>query len=83
MSSESQRARPLVLVLGGGFAGIGAAKALKDADADVVVVDRHDYHTFQPLLYQVATALLEQTAVGHPCATSSTNSPTSASTWTR
>ena len=66
MSSESQRARPLVLVLGGGFAGIGAAKALKDADADVVVIDRHDYHTFQPLLYQVATALLEQSAVGHP-----------------
>ena len=66
MSSEGQRARPLVLVLGGGFAGIGAAKALKDADADVVVVDRHDYHTFQPLLYQVATALLERTSVGHP-----------------
>ena len=66
MSSEAQRARPLVLVLGGGFAGIGAAKALKDADADVVVVDRHDYHTFQPLLYQFATALLERTSVGHP-----------------
>ena len=66
MSSESQRAQPLVLVLGGGFAGIGAARALKDADADVVLVDRHDYHTFQPLLYQVATALLERTAVGHP-----------------
>ena len=66
MTSEGQNPRPLVLVLGGGFAGIGAVKALKDADADVVLVDRHDYHTFQPLLYQVATALLEQTAVGHP-----------------
>ena len=58
-------ARPLVLVLGGGFAGIGAARELKDADVDVVVVDKHDYHTFQPLLYQLATGLLETTAVGH------------------
>ena len=55
-----------VLILGGGFAGIGAARALKKADAEVVVVDKHDYHTFQPLLYQVATDLLERTAVGHP-----------------
>ena len=57
--------RPRVLVLGGGFAGIGAAQKLKHADADVVLVDRHDYHTFQPLLYQLATGLLETTAVGH------------------
>jgi NADH dehydrogenase len=54
-----------VLILGGGFAGVGAAQKLKDADADVVLVDRHDYHTFQPLLYQLATGLLEETAVGH------------------
>ena len=40
-------------------------RSCKDADADVVLVDRHDYHTFQPLLYQVATGLLETTAVGH------------------
>jgi NADH dehydrogenase len=58
-------ARPRVLILGGGFAGVGTAKQLKDADADVVLVDRHDYHTFQPLLYQLATGLLENTAVGH------------------
>jgi NADH:ubiquinone reductase (H+-translocating) len=62
-SSPSSRAR--VLILGGGFAGVGAAQKLKDADADVVLVDRHDYHTFQPLLYQLATGLLETTAVGH------------------
>ena len=62
--SESS-ARPRVLVLGGGFAGIGATKKLEDADVDVVVVDKHDYHTFQPLLYQLATGLLETTAVGH------------------
>jgi NADH dehydrogenase len=58
--------RSKVLVLGGGFGGVGAVKELKKADADVVLVDRHDYHTFQPLLYQVATDLLELPTVGHP-----------------
>jgi NADH dehydrogenase len=52
--------------VGGGFGGIGAAKQLRKSDLDVVLVDGHDYHTFQPLLYQVATGLLEQPAVGHP-----------------
>jgi NADH dehydrogenase len=64
--SDENGRRPRVLVLGGGFAGIGAAQKLKKSEADVVVVDKHDYHTFQPLLYQVATGLLEQPAVGHP-----------------
>ena len=58
--------RRRVVVLGGGFGGIGAAKKLKKSDVDVVLVDAHDYHTFQPLLYQVATGLLDQPAVGHP-----------------
>jgi len=58
--------RPTVAILGGGFAGIGAARELKDADADVVLIDKHDYHTFQPLLYQVATDLLDTATVGHP-----------------
>ena len=57
--------RKRVLVLGGGFAGVGAAGRLGKANADVVLVDRHDYHTFQPLLYQLATGLIETTAVGH------------------
>ena len=61
----SSKERPRVLILGGGFAGVGAAQKLEDADAEVVLVDRHDYHTFQPLLYQLATGLLETTAVGH------------------
>ncbi len=56
---------PRVLILGGGFGGVGAAQELRHADAEVVLVDRHDYHTFQPLLYQLATGLLETTAVGH------------------
>ena len=62
--SENEQ-RPRVLILGGGFAGIGAARALKGVEADVVLVDKHDYHTFQPLLYQLATDLLEPSAVGH------------------
>jgi NADH dehydrogenase len=58
--------RPGVVILGGGFGGIGAAQKLRKSNVDVVLVDKHDYHTFQPLLYQVATGLLEQPAVGHP-----------------
>jgi NADH:quinone reductase (non-electrogenic) len=58
--------RPRVLILGGGFAGIGAARSLKDADVDVTLVDANDYHTFQPMLYQVATGLVENAVVAHP-----------------
>ena len=57
--------RPRVVILGGGFAGVGAAQRLAKADVDVVLIDKHDYHTFQPLLYQVATGLIEPVAVGH------------------
>ena len=63
MSTKAER--PCVLILGGGFAGVGAARKLEKAEADVVLVDKHDYHTFQPLLYQLATGLLETSAVGH------------------
>jgi NADH dehydrogenase len=66
VTTHNPARRPRVVVLGGGFGGVGAARALKDADVDVVVIDQRDYHTFQPLLYQVATDLLETTAVGHP-----------------
>jgi len=61
----TEERRPSVVILGGGFAGIGAAQKLEEADADVVLVDRHDYHTFQPLLYQLATGLLDESGVGH------------------
>ena len=57
--------RPRVLILGGGFAGVGAAQQLGKADAEVVLVDKHDYHTFQPMLYQLATGVIETTGVGH------------------
>src|SRR5436190_3450900 len=47
-----------VLIVGGGFAGIAAARALKRADVEITLVDRRNHHIFQPLLYQVATAVL-------------------------
>ncbi|MEX2501293.1 MAG: NAD(P)/FAD-dependent oxidoreductase [Trueperaceae bacterium] len=61
----TQRARPHVVILGAGFGGLQAAKRLRNADVDVTVVDQHNHHTFQPLLYQVATAQLEPGDVAH------------------
>ena len=50
-----RHARPRIVILGAGFGGLNAALALKRADADITIIDRHNYHLFQPLLYQVAT----------------------------
>ncbi|MFA5595272.1 MAG: NAD(P)/FAD-dependent oxidoreductase [Trueperaceae bacterium] len=51
--------RPKVIIVGAGFGGLYAAKALRDAPAEVLMIDKNNYHTFQPLLYQVATAGLD------------------------
>ena len=58
--------RPHVLILGAGFAGVGAAEKLKKAPVDVTLIDKNNYHTFQPMLYQVATNLLDVDIVGQP-----------------
>src|SRR5580692_7505226 len=58
--------RPRIVIVGGGFAGIAAAKALRHCDAEVVVIDRRNHHIFQPLLYQVATAVLAPSEVAAP-----------------
>jgi NADH dehydrogenase len=58
--------RKRVVIVGGGFAGIAAARALKKADADVVLIDRRNHHIFQPLLYQVATAVLAPSDIAAP-----------------
>lgn len=50
--------RPHIVVIGGGFGGLATVRSLKGADVDITLVDRHTYNTFQPLLYQVATASL-------------------------
>ncbi|MEP6561994.1 MAG: FAD-dependent oxidoreductase, partial [Nakamurella sp.] len=57
-SSPGRRGRPHVVVVGGGFGGLSAVHGLRAADVDVTLIDRHTYNTFQPLLYQVATATL-------------------------
>lgn len=56
---------PRVLIIGAGFVGLNAAKALGNAPVEVLLVDRHNYHTFQPLLYQVATAGLSIDDIAH------------------
>jgi NADH:ubiquinone reductase (H+-translocating) len=58
--------RPHVVILGGGFGGLYAAKALKRAPARVTIVDRRNFHLFQPLLYQVATAALNPSDIAYP-----------------
>jgi NADH dehydrogenase len=60
------RGRKRVVIIGGGFAGIAAAHALRHADVDVVLVDRRNHHIFQPLLYQVATAVLSPAEIAAP-----------------
>lgn len=57
---------PRVIIIGGGFGGIQLAKHLKDKEVQVLMLDRHNYHTFQPLLYQVATGGLEADSIAFP-----------------
>ena len=59
-------AHPRVVIVGGGFGGLAAAKALKKAPAEVVLIDRTNHHLFQPLLYQVATSVLGPSQIGFP-----------------
>ena len=57
---------PKVVIIGGGFGGLWAAKALKGKPVDVTLIDRKNHHTFQPLLYQVATAVLSPGEIASP-----------------
>ncbi|HJQ40095.1 MAG TPA: NAD(P)/FAD-dependent oxidoreductase [Thermoanaerobaculia bacterium] len=57
---------PHIVILGGGFGGLYAARGLRDAEAQITLVDRHNYHLFQPLLYQVATAALNPSDIAAP-----------------
>lgn len=61
-----QSSFPRVVIIGGGFAGLAAAKGLENQELQVVLVDKHNYHTFQPLLYQVATGGLEPDSIAFP-----------------
>jgi NADH dehydrogenase len=64
--TAARRARPRIVVVGGGFAGIATAKALRHCDAEVTVIDRRNHHIFQPLLYQVASSVLAPSDVAAP-----------------
>jgi len=64
-SVAEKAGRHRVVVIGAGFAGLNVVKYLADQPVDVVVIDRHNYNTFQPLLYQVATAGLDASDVAH------------------
>lgn len=55
-----------VVIIGGGFAGINAARALKGSDAEIILIDRRNHHVFQPLLYQVATAVISPAEIAAP-----------------
>ena len=55
-----------LVIIGGGFAGIELASRLKNMPIQVVLIDKNNYHTFQPLLYQVATGALEPDSIAYP-----------------
>jgi NADH dehydrogenase len=57
---------PCIVIVGGGFGGLAAAKALKNAPARIILIDRTNHHLFQPLLYQVATSVLTPGQIGSP-----------------
>lgn len=63
-AAKSPRLR--IVIVGGGFAGIAAARALRRADAEIILIDQRNHHIFQPLLYQVATAVLSPAEIAAP-----------------
>ena len=66
LAAHSPRQKPRIVIIGGGFAGLAAAHALRHVDAEIVLVDRRNHHIFQPLLYQVATAVLSPAEIAAP-----------------
>src|ERR1700737_1427276 len=66
LGDTSSPERKRVVIVGGGFAGLAAAHALRHADAEVFLIDRRNHHIFQPLLYQVATAVLSPAEIAAP-----------------
>jgi len=67
--------KPRVVIVGAGFGGLSAARALRDAPVDVLLVDRNNFHVFWPLLYQIGTAGLEATEIAYPVRTAIRRQP--------
>lgn len=63
---QKKSTKPRVVIIGGGFGGLELAKNLKNAPVDVLLLDKHNYHTFQPLLYQVAAGGIAADSIGFP-----------------
>jgi NADH dehydrogenase FAD-containing subunit len=74
---------PRVVIVGAGCGGLAAARRLRRAPVEVVVIDRHNHHLFQPLLYQVATAILSPGEIAPRYAPSCAIRPTPRSCWAR
>src|ERR1700676_3279150 len=58
--------QPKIVIVGGGFGGLAAARALRKVPAKIILIDRTNHHVFQPLLYQVATSVLSPGQIGSP-----------------
>ncbi|MGO9484554.1 MAG: NAD(P)/FAD-dependent oxidoreductase [Rhodomicrobium sp.] len=69
LPATGRSAKAKVVIVGAGFAGLNAARALRRAPVEITIIDRHNYHCFQPLLYQVATATLSPADVAWPIRT--------------
>jgi len=65
-TTDTSKPLPRVIIIGGGFGGLYAAKVLANKPVDVLIIDRTNHHTFQPLLYQVATAMLSPADIAQP-----------------
>src|SRR5499427_4203230 len=65
-NSATTTHKPRIIIVGGGFGGLAAARALKKASAHVLLIDKTNHHVFQPLLYQVATSVLSPENIGAP-----------------
>ena len=58
--------KPHIVIVGAGFGGIKLAQTLAKEDVEITLVDRHNFHLFQPLLYQVSTAILSEDEIAYP-----------------
>src|ERR1700755_3466685 len=66
MEIEKTAGMPRIVIIGGGFGGINLAKKLKNKPVEILMLDKHNYHTFQPLLYQVAMGDIEADSIAFP-----------------